>query len=30
MHPKKEDATSALVTRALITGNFDTAVELCI
>ncbi|KAH7332903.1 hypothetical protein B0J17DRAFT_678030 [Rhizoctonia solani] len=30
MHPKKEDATSALVTRALITGNLDTAVELCI
>ncbi|KAG8718804.1 protein transport protein S31, partial [Ceratobasidium sp. 395] len=30
LHPKKEDATSALVTRALITGNLDTAVELCI
>ncbi|CEL54601.1 hypothetical protein RSOLAG1IB_11689 [Rhizoctonia solani AG-1 IB] len=30
MHPKKEDATSALVTRVLITGNLDTAVELCI
>ncbi|CCO34030.1 Protein transport protein SEC31 [Rhizoctonia solani AG-1 IB] len=29
MHPKKEDATSDLVTRALITGNLDTAVELC-
>ncbi|KAG9089939.1 protein transport protein S31 [Ceratobasidium sp. UAMH 11750] len=25
-----EDATSTLVTRALITGNLDTAVELCI
>ncbi|KAJ1302288.1 hypothetical protein OPQ81_001105 [Rhizoctonia solani] len=30
MHPKKEDATSGLITRALITGNLDTAVELCI
>ncbi|CAE6512434.1 unnamed protein product [Rhizoctonia solani] len=30
MHPKKEDSTSSLVTRALITGNLDTAVELCI
>ncbi|KAG9096157.1 protein transport protein S31, partial [Ceratobasidium sp. UAMH 11750] len=30
LHPKKEDATSTLVTRALITGNLDTAVELCI
>ncbi|QRV81661.1 transporter protein Sec31 [Ceratobasidium sp. AG-Ba] len=30
LHPKKEDATSALVTRALITRNLDTAVELCI
>lgn len=30
LHPKKEDATSALVTRALITGNLDMAVELCV
>ncbi|KAG9122073.1 protein transport protein S31 [Ceratobasidium sp. 392] len=30
LHPKKEDATSAMVTRALITGNLDTAVELCV
>ncbi|CCO33700.1 hypothetical protein RSOLAG1IB_10932 [Rhizoctonia solani AG-1 IB] len=30
IHPKKEDATSPLVTRALITGNLDTAVELYI
>ncbi|KAG9101103.1 protein transport protein S31 [Ceratobasidium sp. UAMH 11750] len=30
LHPKKEDATSTLVIRALITGNLDTAVELCI
>ncbi|KAG9102265.1 protein transport protein S31 [Ceratobasidium sp. UAMH 11750] len=30
LHPKKEDTASPLVTRALITGNLDTAVELCI
>ncbi|CEL53383.1 Protein transport protein SEC31 OS=Ustilago maydis (strain 521 / FGSC 9021) GN=SEC31 PE=3 SV=1 [Rhizoctonia solani AG-1 IB] len=30
INPKKEGATSALVTRALIAGNLDTAVELCI
>ncbi|CUA67677.1 hypothetical protein RSOLAG22IIIB_07522 [Rhizoctonia solani] len=30
MHPKKEDSTSSLFTRTLITSKFDTAVEACI
>jgi hypothetical protein len=30
MHLKNEGATLALVTRALTTGNLDTASELCI